>query len=158
MKQNLIIISLSIVIGLIGGYFLRGLFVPKNVVTPQVEHFVGKPDSVSSKPDSIIVLTKYLPSKPDTVKIQFVAPASVQGDAISPKVTHYTSYKTFKDSLGTYDIIGYALAPIDSIALTVIHFNMKTVTVLSKNSFLYGFGTGIAFTTILIYLLSHIIK
>ena len=155
MKQNLIIISLSIIIGLILGWFIHGLFIPKNISTPQVNHFAGVPDSTHSKPDSIIVLTKYLPSKPDTVKIAFVP---TQRDTISPKVIHYSSYKTFKDSLGSYDIIGYALAPIDSFALTVTHLNMKTVTVLSKNSFLYGFGTGIAFTTILIYLLSHIIK
>ena len=156
MKQTLIIISLSIVIGIIAGYFIRGLFIPKNVSTPQVNHFAGVPDSThSSKPDSIITLTKYLPSKPDTVKILFVRP--MQGST-TPRIIHYTSYKSFKDSLGSYEIIGYALAPIDSFALTVTHLNMKTVTVLSKNSFLYGFGAGIAFTTILVYLLSHIIK
>ena len=156
MKQNLIIISLSIVIGLIGGYFIRGLFTPKNIVTPSVVHFVSVPDSIYVNNNRII--TKYVPSKPDTVKIQFVAPAVTQGDTIKPKVIHYTSYKTFKDSIGIYDVIAYALCPVDSLALTVTHLQMKSVTVLSKNSFLYGFGTGIAFTTILIYLLTRIIK
>ncbi len=146
MKQTLIESGLALIIGLILGIIIRGYFVHKVVVTQTTNHFISKPDSIYVNSDHIII--KYIPSKPDTVILTHDITNVSHKDTL-----HYTSYKTFSDSNGTYNIKGYAIAPIDSFALDVISkIRMQTVTVPMKwySKFEFGYIAGLATALILL--------
>ncbi len=154
-KSGLIIAGLILIIGGIIGFWIHGLFIPKQVNVPTVTHFASAPDSVhSSKPDSVRYIIKYIPSKPDTTKPVKI-PSVQQGDTNKAKVTEYTSYKSFSDSNGVYDIIAYALCPVDSFALTVNHLIIEKdvpIPVPFYEKFTFGYITGILTVTILLIL------
>jgi len=118
---------------------------------PSVSHFSGVPDSTKETSDSaklIVKLTEKLTSKPDSSKVsdEVVNQTTIPHypvDNSKPWQKKYTSYKSFSDSLGSYDIEVTGNSPADNIALTVHHFAMKMVEECNKvEPFFIGVAVG----------------
>ena len=136
----------------------------KTVLTaPSTVVFRGIPDSVKLGivyPHGTPSLSDVAPSpfsqiinnrsyKPDSVKTDTSQPQvlyqldSVHTVPIQKPARQYASYKTFSDSLGDYAIKVLAKSPVDSVLLTIHHFQMRTVEIPDKwKYFEWGMGVG----------------
>lgn len=120
--------------------------VKKTVLTsPSTVVFRGIPDSIKQ----VAKLTSKLTGKPDSVKTDTSQPQvlyqldSVYTVPIQKPARQYASYKTFSDSLGDYAIKVLAKNPVDSVLLTIHHFQMRTVEIPDKwKYFEWGIGVG----------------
>ena len=118
----------------------------KTVLTaPSTVVFRGIPDSIKQ----VAKLTSKLTGKPDSVKTDTSQPQvlyqldSVHTVPIQKPARQYASYKTFSDSLGDYAIKVLAKNPVDSVLLTIHHFQMRTVEIPDKwKYFEWGMGVG----------------
>ena len=156
-KLLLIVVILSFILGGLTGYLI---FYKKPVIIPPTTVvFSGKPDSVK-----INTIIKYI-SKPDsnrpnqTSTTGQIQPETPRHDTTKPNSKLYTSYKTFSDSLGSYDVWASGSAPVDSMGLTAHHFAMKLLPETNKVApFLIGYAAGIVSAVIIAVVTLFFIK